>query len=118
MYLSNTVLDGGLEELQTATELRICTALPADRAAAISTSLATVSTPPVNAPDNHPSGGRRVTIDSISGGNVTVTGTATHWALINGTELLAAAELITPRDVGAGSTLTLGAVAIRFPGLA
>lgn len=118
MFLNDAVLDKGLEELKGATELRICTALPADRADAVATSLATISDPPVQDPDDHPSGGRRVTISSVSGGMVDVTGTATHWALIDGEKLLAAADLVTPRDVGEGSTLTLGAFAIRFPGLA
>jgi len=116
-FLSDSVLDNGLNVITEATspELHICSSEPTDRATALSLSLGqkvglTLSTPANGTPD-----GREVTVSAISDGAVDTNGTASHWALIDGTELIAANTLTSSQVVTSGNSFSLTAITIRIP---
>ena len=57
--------------------------------------------------------GRRVTVPAITDGTVTGTGTATHWALSDGSAvLIACGPLSASQSVTSGNTFTLDAIDI------
>ena len=59
--------------------------------------------------------GRRVVVPAISAGSVTGTGTATHWALTNGTDtVIASGALSSSQAVTSGNTFTLDAISITI----
>lgn len=59
--------------------------------------------------------GRRVVVLAITAGNVTGTGTATHWALTNGTDtVIASGALSSSQAVTSGNTFTLDAISITI----
>lgn len=89
-YANNTVLDALLDAVKDGSILMIFnTSQPADRAAALSTALASV---PVNSVDfsigDAAPNGRQLTIASKSGITVVADGNVTHVSLVSGTELL------------------------------
>lgn len=61
--------------------------------------------------------GRKITVDAVSGATVTGSGTATHWALVDGATLYATGSLDAPQAVVTGNTFSLGAfdIEIRDP---
>ena len=59
--------------------------------------------------------GRRVIVPAITDGTVTETGTATHWALTNGSDtLLATGALSASQAVTDGNEFTLDAISITI----
>ena len=59
--------------------------------------------------------GRKVVVPAITDGSVTGTGTATHWALTNGTSLVVASGSLTASQaVTNGNTFTLDAINITL----
>ena len=59
--------------------------------------------------------GRRVIVPAITAGTVTATGTASHWALTNGTAIVVASgALSTTQAVTSGNTFTLDAISITI----
>lgn len=66
------------------------------------------------APGNASTGtGRSVVIPAITDGSIATTGTATHWALTDGTSVLyATGALTSSQSVTSGNTFTLDAVEI------
>jgi hypothetical protein len=117
-YLHDDVLDSGLSVLTSAGSkvLHICTSEPTTRANAISTSLGNKSAPTVGSPTARAPSGRKVVVSAISDGNVTANGTASHWALIDGTRLLAAAPLSASQVVTSPNVFTTAAFDIGIPG--
>lgn len=118
-YLNDRVLDNGLTVLDTeATALHICSQQPATYAEATSTyTLGNKSSISIGAPADGVSNGRRVTVASITGGSVTGTASATHYAIVDGnnSRLLAAHSLSSPVSVTSGNTFSLGAFDITLP---
>ncbi|MCK9513580.1 MAG: hypothetical protein M0R28_20460 [Pigmentiphaga sp.] len=124
-YLNDRVLDLGLNVLTTeANALHICSAEPSTYAQATDTlSLGVITTPTVPVPAAGTPDGRAVTIAPIatSTGEVTATGTATHYALVDttGERLLAVVAATSPQAVTEGNTWgTTGAITIRIPAVA
>ncbi len=108
--VADKVLDAALAEFTGATVLHICSAEPTSRAQAISLSLGNKASPGINSvADSVSPAGRKRQVTAITDGAVTTTGTATHWALIDGTDLLATNTLSPSKDVADGGTFTLGA---------
>lgn len=71
----------------------------------------TISTPADRTPN-----GRKVTVSAITDGSVSTSGTATHWAITNGSDtLIATGALSTGTSVTAGNTFTLTAFDIGVP---
>ena len=117
-FLNDDVLDDGLQVLTDATskELHICSQEPTTRTEAVTTyTLGNKSAPTVGAPTDGDSSGRKVVVSAITDGSVTGTGTATHWALVDGTRLLATQSLASSQAVTSGNTFTLAAIDITIP---
>lgn len=117
-YINDYVLDNGLTVLDSdVTTLVICSDMPTTFAEANATyKLGSKSSPTVSAPADATSG-RKVTVSAITDGSVSATGTATHFALIDGgnSRLLVAQALASSQAVTSGNTFTLGAIEINFP---
>jgi hypothetical protein len=117
-FLHDDVLDDGLQVLTDATskELHICSQIPTTRTEAVTTfTLGNKSAPTVGAPTDGDANGRKAVVSAITDGNVTATDTATHWALVDGTRLLAAQTLASSQAVTSGNVFTLAAIDITIP---
>lgn len=114
-FLNDLALDSGLSWVQTnGTRINICSAEPANFAgiAAVNLGNKTVTT---GAPENGAVDGRRCRVPAITDGNVTASGTATHWALSNGSSVLVAAGPLTAgQAVVNGNTFTLDEIIIAI----
>ena len=119
-FINNDVLDAALAVVVSdTTDLHICSDSPTDFASAASASLGVVSNPSFTGPLTPDAGGRSITVDAITNGDVTASGTATHFALVDASDsrLLAAGVLDASVSVSEGNTFTLSAFDIRFPAL-
>lgn len=116
-YLHPDVLDNGLSVLDTATTtLHICSSEPANFAGVAGVSLGNKTSLSIGAPENRTPNGRKVVVAAITtGGNVTGTGSASHWAIVDGTRLLAANSLASAQSVTSGNSFTLPAFDIGIP---
>jgi len=108
--VSDAVLDGALDIIAAATELYICTAEPADRAAAISTSLISAHTLASGdfSKANGDTNGRKITVAEQANLPITVSGTATHIVLCTATALVLASTC-TSQALTSGGTVTVPA---------
>ena len=86
------------------------------RATVITNSLGN-KTPPATTTgvEDHATSGRQITIDAITDGSVTATGTAAVWAYIDDTNVLAAQDLSSSQGVTSGNTFTLDEIIIQIP---
>ena len=67
------------------------------------------------AEDADAGGGRQVTVPAITDGTVSGTGTATHWAMHNGTDtVVASGALTSSQAVTSGNTFTLDEILITI----
>ncbi len=113
--LSDSVLDGGLDYLVAeTTTLHICNTEPttfsqATGAASLGNGSCTVTGPANGSPD-----GRQATVGAVTGGSVTSTGTATHYALVSGSELLATGDISPTRAVTSGDTFSSPSSTVTF----
>lgn len=118
-FLGDPVLDGGMNYLNSkGSALFICSQLPANYTGASSTyALGTKATPTLSAAQDGVTTGRRVVVSAITGGSVTGSGTATHYAIVDttGTALLAAGPLSSSQAVTSGNTFTLTAFSVTLP---
>ncbi len=118
-YLSDNALDAALEYIATnATHLYICSQEPATLTEATTTyALGSKAGPTFGAIQDREGedGGRELPVDAITGGTVTSTGMATHYALVSGTELLAASAISNPQVVTSGNSFNLAAFTIGIP---
>jgi phosphatidylethanolamine-binding protein (PEBP) family uncharacterized protein len=119
-FLNNDVLDDGLSVLSDdANRLDICSSEPSTYAEATSTlTLGNKTSYSVGAPEARTPDGRKVVAAAISDGDVTGTGTASHWAITDTStsRLLAAGSLDTSQAVTDGNTFTIDAFDIGIPG--
>jgi len=119
-WLSNEVLDGGLNILDTAgTRIDIVkTAEPttygqATTGGANSLGSATINIP---APSERGGGGREVIVPAVTDGVVSDSGTAAYYAITNGTDTLyATGALSAGQAVTAANTFTLTSFTIGIP---
>lgn len=119
-YLSDTLLDLPLQELEdNGGRLDLCSQEPATYTEATSTyTLGNKTGLTYTGPADRSPNGRKTTVDAItSGGNVTGTGTASHWGIsyVTGTELYAAGSLASSQAVTSGNTFTLTAFDMGLP---
>lgn len=118
-YLNDRVLDNGLTVLDTeADRLYLCSQQPASYAEATSTyALGSKTAISVGAPADGTVNGRRVTVGAITGGSISGTGTATHYAIVDSgnSRLLAAHTLAASQAVTNGNTFSLAAFDITLP---
>lgn len=117
-YLHDDVFDNGLAPLTTLVEnLYICSAQPTTFAEALSLALGSKAAPTITGPADRTGGGREVTVTAITDGAVTVTGTASHYALCDNSasKLLVAQALSASQPVTSGNPFTLAALKIGIP---
>ena len=107
-YLNDRVLDNGLSILSTdANAIHICSQEPTTYAEAITTyTLGNKASPSIAAPSARTPNGRKVTVSAITGGSVTATGTASHYAIVDtvNSQLLATTTLTSSQAVTSGNT--------------
>ena len=120
--IADRVYDNGLTVLDTeANALYICNAEPATYTAATTTNALGAAAggafTGIGAPAAGSPNGRQVTVNAITAGSVTGTGTASHYAIVDTviSRLLAAGALSTTQLVTSGNTFTLGSFTIRIP---
>lgn len=115
--ISDNALDAGLEYIRTNTEeFHICSQEPTDVTEATTTySLGNKVGPTIDAPSDDISG-RKVTIQAIADGNVTASGTVTHYALVktSATAELLATGTIPSKTVTNGNTFTTTAANVNI----
>ena len=121
-FLNDRVFDNGLTILDTeANRLDICSSEPTTYTAATSTaSLGNangVNFPGIGSPAAGSPNGRQVTVNAVTNGSVTATGTATHYAITDtsGLRLLATGALTSSQAVTSGNTFTTSSFTIRIP---
>ena len=118
-FLDNRVFDNGLTILDTeANVIHVTSAEATTYTAATSTlSLGNSTSLSIAAPSDRTGGGRKVTVEAVTGGSITGTGTVTHYALVdtNNSRLLATASLTSSQSVTSGNTFTLASFDIEIP---
>ena len=119
-YMNDLLLDLPLQEIENnGTRLDICSQEPATYTEATSTySLGNKTGITYTGPADASPNGRKTTIDPISGGSVTGTGTVSHWAISKPTAttaLYCTTSLSAPQGVTDGNTFSTGSADIRIP---
>lgn len=117
-FLSDAALDGGPDYIvANGTRIDICSSEPTSYSQATTggaVSLGNKTGLTLTKSDGN-TNGRSADIPAINDGSVTNTGTATHWALTNGTNtLIATGSLSASQSVTASNTFTLGTFEINF----
>lgn len=116
--LHNDVYDDGLNAIvNNANVLHILSADPGLTYASIATTtLGNKSLPTINIPENHTTG-RKVTVDAITDGTSTDTGTGSHFALVDSvnSKILASAPLDANVSITSGTDFTLTALYVAIP---
>lgn len=118
MYTHPDILDAPLDAIANAADLIvICSAEPASYAQALALSLGS-AVPSFTGPLSDGGSGRKLTVDAVSGADVTADGDPTHVALLDTiTErLLHVTEESTLQAVVSGNLWNLAAWDIEFPG--
>ena len=79
--------------------------------------LGSKSSPSFTGPADGDTSGRKITVDAITDGSVSATGTATHWALTDdsASKILVSGALSSSQSVTNGNTFTLTAIDIEIP---
>ena len=115
-FINDEVFDQGLDYADTnGTRLDITSAEATTYAEATSTFTLGNATVNTGATEAGAVDGRRVIVPAITTGSVTGTGTATHWALTDGTSvLIATGALSASQAVTNGNTFTLDAISITI----
>ena len=116
--LDNRVFDNGLTVLDTeANRIDITSAEATSFANVSSVTLGNSTSLSIGAPQDRSGGGREVVVAAIIDGEVTGTGTATHYAIVDtvNSRLLATGSLTASQSVTTGNTFTLSSVAIGIP---
>jgi hypothetical protein len=117
-FLANDIFDSGLNVLNTATTtIHITSQEVTTRTEAVTTyDLGDVSVSIPAAVDRTASGnGRKVVVPAVTTGSVTATGTATHYAIVDGTRLLVTGSLSASQSVTSGNTFSLATFDIGIP---
>jgi hypothetical protein len=115
-FVNDSALDAALTVIATANTLHICSSLPATFANVTSTTLGNGAITLGAASDGDVSGRKRQ-VSAVSAQSVTGNGTATHWALTEGSTLYAAGALSNPQAVVTGNTFSTAAfdIEVRDP---
>jgi hypothetical protein len=121
-FLNDLVFDNGLTILDTeANRVDICSLEPTTYTQATSTNTlgnaSGVNFPGIGSPAAGSPNGRQVTVNAVTNGTVTATGTATHYAITDtgNSRLLATGALSASQVVTNGNTFTMGSFTIRIP---
>ena len=115
-YINDEIFDQGLDYADTnGTRIDITSQVATTYAEATSTYTLGNDTVNTGATEAGATDGRRVIVPAIAAGSVTGNGTATHWALTDGSSvLLATGPLTSSQAVTSGNTFTLDAISITI----
>lgn len=117
-YITDEAFDQGLDYLDVnGTRLDICSQEPTNYTQATTTYSLGNATVNCGATEDGAVNGRKVTVPAVTGtdGSVTASGTATHWALTDGSSLLlATGALASSQAVTAGNNWTSSALTIAI----
>tara|TARA_B100001057_G_C22721699_1_gene899984 strand:+ start:765 stop:1139 length:375 start_codon:yes stop_codon:yes gene_type:complete len=118
--LTDVVLDGALNILTSnGDRIDLCSSEPTTYSGISSVSLGNFTSLSIGSAADRSGGGREVTVAAItsaSAGSITGTGTATHYAISNGSDALyATGTLSASQSVTTGNTFTLAAFTIGIP---
>lgn len=112
-FVNDLIMDNGLNYWKNnGTEVYLCTSQPADRAAAISSAVASktnLTSGDYTGPSDGTTSGRKLTANAQSGLTASADGTATHMAWCSGTTLLVVTT-VTSQAVTSGNTVNLPAI--------
>lgn len=110
------VHDAALNLVKTATGMTVCSAQPTTRAEATTTYMLATTAPTFTGPAAGSPDGRQVQMNQAATISISTSGTATHIALTDGTNLLYVTTC-TSQALTAGGTVTIPAwtVTIRDP---
>jgi uncharacterized membrane protein len=114
-FTPTVVLDAALDKIATATIMTLCSAQPTTRTEAVTT-FALASVTMASGDFTKAAGdtsGRKVTMAAKSGISVTASGTATHVALCDGTQVLHVTT-VTSQAVTSGNTANIAAWKAEF----
>ena len=112
--LSNTVRDSGLGTLTGSRTFHICTSEPANFAGVASVTVGNAAITLPSPSDATPTG-RRIVVPAITTGTATASGTVTHYAIVDGSTLLAANATSNSLAVVNGNTFTTTSFNITLP---
>ena len=115
--LSNAVFDSGLSTLTTnGTRIDICSTEPTTYTEATSTYTLGSDTASIGSPADRTGGGREVTVAAVADATVTGTGTASFFAITNGTDTLyVTGDLTTAQSVTTGNAFSLVSFTVGIP---
>jgi hypothetical protein len=113
--IDDTVLDGALAVIATATVLHICSTQPATYANVATYTCGNKASPTIGAAGDRTGGGRKRTVSAVTDGSVTATATAAYWALVTASVLLATGTLSASQGVTSGNSFSLTAFDIGIP---
>lgn len=116
-FLAQGVYDNGLSHITSSvTRMVICSQEPTTYAQANATYyLGQKTSYSVGSPAAGSPNGRQVTAPSVTDGSTVNSGTASAWALVSGSELIAAGPLANPQTVTPGNPWTTPSFTIRIP---
>lgn len=114
--IADAAFDAGLAYvIANGTKINICSSEPANFAAIAGVTLGNKTGLTCAAASNGAVSGRKTQVPAITTGTVTGTGTATHWALSDGSAILVATGALTASQaVTNGNTFTLDAIDITI----
>lgn len=114
-FLYDTAFDSGLSALiAQATTLHICSSEPSTYAGVAGVELAQHGVT-LTGPADATGGGRKAVIPAAASEAVDTTGTATHWALTDGSGVLIATNsLAAPVSLDAAGTYTIAAIDVSI----
>lgn len=115
-FINDEVFDQGLDWADTnGTRIDIVSTDPGGTYATVTGNTLGNDTVNTGTTEDGDTDGRKVVVPAITAGSVTGNGTATHWALTNGTDtVVASGALASSQSVTSGNTFTLGAIDITI----
>lgn len=116
VFISDEVFDGGLDYADTnGDSLTVTSADPGGVYATVTGNALAVEVVNTAVPEDGAADGRRVIVPAITAGSITATGTASHWALTNGTDtVIASGALTATQAVTSGNSFTLDAISVTI----
>ena len=119
-YMNDSLYDLLLQYIEdNGSRLDICSAEPATvTAATVTLTLGNKTGLTYTGPVDRTPNGRKTAVDAITGGSVTGSASATHWAISKVStvaSLLAAGTLATAQSVVSGNTFSLAAFDVGVP---
>lgn len=125
--ISDYIYDSALSKFDTeASHIYLCSAEPTTYAAATAANNGTtqfglgnktIAAGDIDPPSDRVGGGRKITVEALTGGTVTSTGTATHYALVDASNsrLLATGALSASQALTSGNTFSTAAFDVGIP---